>query len=190
MSGKESLEKIAEQFLVVPLNECEKSERDFGTIIKKPNYFLKPMLHWLFTEELFKELNPDKQYVFSELIQKLNPDSATGMRSHEGEIYEIVRVIESAMVFEHCRVKPLRAGAHIGSTRQMYMKGQIFLAVDSDRHGANNLPFGFYHRLINDEKDISLSHILIIAEKQMAVKDGKIMKYGINRPPNSYKPTK
>jgi hypothetical protein len=33
---------------------------------------------------------------------------------------------------------------------------------------------------------INLSHIVLVAEKEMAVKDGVLMRYGINRPPNTW----
>jgi len=183
------LERTVERFLAVPISECEQFEKSFGIIIKKPNYFMKPMPQ-LFTGE-FEQLDTDKQYVFSELVQQLNPNSATKMMSHEGEIYEVVHVIGPAgLSFEQCSVRQPAAGMHVSPFQERYKKGETFLAVDSDSPNEINKPRGFYHQLINFNTNIiSLAHILIIAEKQMAVKDGKIMKYGINRPPNSYKPT-
>ncbi len=179
-----NLDSIAEQYLAVPIAECEKSKREFGVIIKKPNYFQRPFPQ---LNEKLKLLSYDKHYVFSEMLLALNPKSTTTMMSHEGELYEIVQVLGPAplnYVAHYFRVDPKII---MNFPEEKHNSRETFFAIDSNHLDGNNLPEGFYHQLKNPSKsEFSLAHILLIAGKRWAIKDGQLMKYGINRPPNSY----
>jgi hypothetical protein len=175
------LEEIVREFLGMPLSECEPSPRDFGLIIKKPNEIKKlpdglKISFGAQSQEMVEALKKDKMYVISELILALNPNSATAMMSHEGEVYELVKVLHGELDFAHQSESQI----HIWD----YSAGHMFLSV---RPGQNlQLPIGFYHQLKNPNKELAVAYIMTVAEKKMGFKDGKPLKYGLNRPPNTY----
>jgi hypothetical protein len=175
------LEEIVKDFLGVPLSECEPSPRDFGLIIKKPNEITKlpvglDVSFGTQTQTMVEALKKDEAYVISELILALNPNSATAMMSHEGEVYELVKVLHGELDFAHQSESQI----HIWD----YSAGHMFLSV---RPGQNlQLPIGFYHQLKNPNMELAVAYIMTIAEKKMGFKDGKPLKYGLNRPPNTY----
>ena len=165
----------------MPLNECEPSPRDFGLIIKKPNEVKKLPSDGLYisfgvhTQKMFELRN--KQYVLSELILALNLRSETTMMSHEGEVYELVKVLYGEVDFVHQEDSKIYVWD--------YSTGHMFLSV---RPGHNiQRPIGFYHQLKNPNKELAGAYIMTVAEKKMGFKDGKLLKYGLNRPPNTYK---
>lgn len=179
----EGLREMAEVYFKIPAGDCNFSQRDFGVIVKKPNYFLRGMSSLKPSLAISDALEPNKHYVFSEMLQALNPMAETVMMSHEGEIYELVDVIGPHSIdFIEVQDDP-EMGRSVIKTR--YRPGSTFLSVEPS---IRKLPFGFYHRIANgSDEGLSIAHILVIAEKSMAIKDGQLMKYGINRPPNSYR---
>ena len=177
------LEELVKNFLGVPLSKCEPSPRDFGLIIKKPNE-VKKFPNGLYvsfgaqTQLMFEVLKRSKPYVISELILALNPHSETAMMSHEGEVYELVKVLHGTLDFVH----QTESQSHIWN----YSAGHMFLSV---RPGRNlQLPIGFYHQLKNPNRELAVAYIMAVAEKKMGLKNGKPLKYGLNRPLNTYKP--
>ncbi len=179
------LEEIVKNFLGVPLSECEPSPRDFGLIIKKPNEVKKlpnglKISFGTQTQSMVEALKKDKVYVASELILALNPNSKTAMMSHEGEVYELVKVLHGELDF----IRQEDSQIHIWD----YSAGHMFLSV---RPGQNlQQPIGFYHQLRNPNKELAVAYIMTVAEKKLGFKDGKPLKYGLNRPPNTYKEVK
>ena len=176
------LEELVKNFLGVPLSECEPSPRNFGLIIKKPNEMKKlpgglEISFGVQTQHMVEALKKDKVYVISELILALNPHSETAMMSHEGEVYELVKVLHGELDFVHQTDSQI----HIWD----YSAGSMFLSVRPVRE--SRLPIGFYHQLKNPNRELALAYIMAVAEKKMGFKNGKPLKYGLNRPPNSYK---
>jgi hypothetical protein len=195
------LRETAEFYLATPIEECELSSRDFGVIVKKPNCFQKPItrlfcFHNYESGEGFelddKELAIDRniQYVFSEILLCLSPNASTTMMSHEGELFEVAEVVGPENLIYRTACSP-----GTNKVNQSFQKGESFFAV-RPAHGyrlgqksekpLGELFEGFYHRIENPRSVINLSHIVLVAEKEMAVKDGVLMRYGINRPPNTW----
>lgn len=180
-----SIRRIAQMFLATPVKECQVSERDFGGIIKKPNYFQRP-IKGLYNG--FNVLNQDRQYLISEMLLVLNPKKSTPMMSHEGELYELVRVIGPGNINYKTHMW-LDNRVMMSNYKQHYLSGEVFRSVNANNM-PNGEPDGFYHSLANPDNVKSLAHIITIAEKRLGFKDGKRLEFGLNRPPNSYKPTK
>jgi len=176
------LEELVKNFLGVPLSKCEPSPRDFGLIIRKPNEMKKlpsglEISFGVRTQNMFEALKKDRTYVLSELLLALNPNSETVMMSHEGEVYELVKVLHGELDFVHQTDSQI----HIWD----YSAGHMFLSV---RPGQNlQLPIGFYHQLKNPNMGLAVAYIMTVAEKKMGFNGSKPLKYGLNRPPNSYK---
>jgi len=213
-SKDEGLKETAEFYLATPIEECDISYRDFGVIVKKPNYFQKVMPRmYCFGNHLSAAsvdsriydyefgttesddrlvLDRHKQYVLSEIFLCLFPEASTVMMSHEGELFELVEVVGPGEM-------KLITGQPDGTKNQYiprYLAGSSFFSVEPKinflpsnfSNLGNETLFGFYHQLHNPDTDaLELAHILMIAEKGMAMKDGNPMKYGINRPPNTWK---
>jgi hypothetical protein len=177
------LEELVNHFLAVPLSECESSRRAFGLIIKKPNEMRKlpggvlSISFGVQTQNMVEALKKGETYVISELILALNPNSETVMMSHEGEVYELVKVLHGDLDFVH----QTESQMHIWN----YSEGSMFLSVRPSKNLPS--PIGFYHQLKNPSQKLSLAYIATIAEKELGFKDGKPLKYGLNRPPNTYK---
>lgn len=184
MSG---LSEIIENSLGVRFyGGCELSPRGFGLIVRKPNEIKKlPQgLNAFGNDEqrVYAALDKNKEYCVSEIVNILNPKSETPMMSHEGEIYELVKVLYGNVNYIE-DTKDTR-----GILSENYHAGQIFISVCTVL--GVRIPSGFYHQLKNQTEKLSLMHVITIAKKSLAMKNGKVLKYGFNRPSNSYKPTK
>jgi len=182
------IKETAEFHLATPFEECESSRRDFGVIVKKPNYVQKP-ISGLYDKQLVLDTN--KPYVFSEMLLCLDPGTATVMMSHEGEILELVGVLGPDDVIYRTAYFP---GCE--KTSHSFRQGESFFSIrpkfpEPNQHRNREALVadsfeGFYHQLDNPNNILNLSHIILVAERQMAVKDGKLMRFGINRPPNTW----
>jgi len=196
----EGFKETIEFHLAVPIGECDLSPRDFGMIVRKPNYFHKPIPRLLCFHNYesaegfdldYRELPIDrsKRYVLSEILIFLNPRAQTTMMSHEGEIFEAVDVIgPGGLTFRTADV--------IGGkkTSKMFQAGESFFSVRPKSHYKSNQTKpasesfdGFYHRLENPASILNISHIALMAEMRMAMNNVEFMKYGIKRPPNTWK---
>ena len=181
--GDKGLQETAEFYLTTPYGECEPSPRDFGIIIRRPNYFQNPI------SELYGNLPLDenKQYVLSEILLCLKPQASTVMMSHEGELVEVVKNI-GPDILDYNEAYLNTSGRH---SRSAY-RGDSFFSVKpksgvTSLHKASPADIdGFFHQLKNPGNVINLSHIILVAEKEMAIKNGEVMRYGINIPPNTW----
>jgi hypothetical protein len=181
----EGLRDTAAHWLFATPSECEYTEREFGVIAKAQNAIFEPrgdVTIGFVRKKLtipYDEIK-SKDLVLSEIFLALNPGASTTMMSHEGEIYECVGVVDGTM--EHVE----DVNGHNGLSSETYRTGDIFFSVNSSPSVVSH---GFYHQLRNlNVVGLALSKITTLAEKNLAMKDGKFMKYGFNRPPNSYKP--
>jgi hypothetical protein len=178
------LQETAEFYLTTPYGECEKSSRDFGVIIGRPNYFQTPI------SRLYEDLTLDenKQCVLSEILICLKPEKSTTMISHEGELAEVVKNIgPESLVYRKADFR----GAE--KTSKRFERGESFFSVQpkfsyrSNLHEASPADIdGFFHQLENPSDIINLSHIILVAEREMAIKNGEVIRCGINRPPNTW----
>lgn len=175
--------ETAEHYLKAPFSECSPFITDFGAVARKRNKVrLFPdavtIRFGKMSQTLGACLDENKPYLISELFLALNPTARTQMSSHEYEIYELIKLISGDITYiEHNKQIPENTALVSGKHRTVHKEGDMFLSVCSDLFG--QMPSGFYHRLENISEDtISLAHILLIAERELAMKDGKLMRYG------------
>jgi len=189
--------ETAEFYLATPFKNCETTSRDFGLIVKRPNYFQKPVprllchnhesMEGLDLDDREVAIDRNKQYVISEILLCIDPHEMTTMMSHEGELFEAVEVIGPSGLIYRTAPRP-----RTNSTGQPFERGESFFAVKPrfgykpSQNPTEESFEGFYHRLENPNGITNLSHIVLLAEKEMAMKDGKLMKFGISRPPNTW----
>jgi len=164
------------------LENCQLSKRDFGIVVKKPNKVL-PLISNL-SNPGFPVVK--KEYVVSESIMMLRANASTPMMSHEGEIFEVVGNIGPADIGY---TEGFLGKNHF--TARRHEPGEYFFSVNTKynpvlgKYGVE----GFYHSLrALDGKSISISKITTVVDSDVAMKDGKLIEYGINRPPNTWKP--
>lgn len=163
--------------------DLDVSTRPFGMIFKDRNYSFDFFMDE-YPQEKFRALNPSKDYVISEMLLKLDSHESTVMMSHEKEVYEIAEVLHPAYAIMQTGLRP-------EETRRFEIPLRTPVRiVDSDvmvEDGSRMLPYGFYHKLENPHAHDILVHITTIAEWELCLdKNGVPLKYGFNRPSNSW----